>query len=141
MKKIIFLLTILLSLSSCSVEMTNNGDLDGFWQMYEMQVDGGEIKDMRNTGNTMGVNFNIMSFREGGNYDCIYCRFDNDGTYLRIYDFRVGKHDITDLPVEDPSTLNVFGIFSLDEKFKIETMTSSSMILRSERALLKLRKY
>lgn len=141
MKKIIFLLTIILSLSSCSVEMTNNGDLDGFWQMYEMQIDGGETKDIRNASIVMGVNFNLMSLREHGNNDCIYCRFSNDGTYLRIYDFRVGKHDITDILVEDPSTLNVFGIFSLDEKFKIETMTSSSMILRSERALLKLRKY
>lgn len=140
MKKIFYLLTILLSLSSCSVEMSNNGDLDGLWQMYEMQIDGAEPVDMRYTGTTMSVAFRMMSLK---NYyqPMVYCRFENTGNTLRIYDFRLGIHDVSDLPIEDPEVLNPFGIFSLDEHFKVEVMTGSDMVLRSDRALLKFRKY
>lgn len=141
MKKLLYILTTALLLSACEMEMSDNGNLDGLWQMTEMQIDNQAPVDMRTTGTVMGVQFNLMYIHNSTGGIQTYSRFSNEGGYLRLYDFREKKHDVSDFPIEDPTLLNVYGIFSLDERFKIETLTSSNMILKSDRSLLKFRKY
>lgn len=136
---IVFLFPI--CISSCEFEMSDNGDLDGFWQMTEKQIIGEKAVDMRNTGTVIGVQFKLMNIRNSVGGKDLYCRFNNDGNTLRLYDFRIKNHDVSDLPVEEVSMLYEYGIFSLDEKFKIETLTNDRMELSSEHSILKFRKY
>lgn len=140
-RNIFLIAALVLTITSCEIEMSNNGDLDGLWQMTEMKIDDNPVKDMRNTGTVIGVQFRLMNIRNSVGGNDLYCRFVHEGNTLRIYDFRIRIHDVSDLPVEDVSMLSEYGIFSLDETFKIETLSESYMVLRSSRSLLKFRKY
>lgn len=140
-KKIFYILTTLLLMTSCEFEMSDNGTLDGLWQMTEMQETGKEAVDMRETGTIWGFQFRLLELRNKSKQNGILCRFEHKGNHLRIYEPYNQEHDVQDTPITDPIVLNPFGLYTLDEDFNIETLTNNEMILVSNRTRLKFRKY
>lgn len=141
MKKFIYMFATLFIMTSCEIEMSDNGDLDGFWQMMEMHDIDGNTIDMRETGTIWAFQFNLLELRSRADQNGIICRFEHKADHLRVYDPRVQRHIDSDKPVTDPIILNPFGIYTLDEDFKIETLNGDYMTLVSEKVRLKFRKY
>lgn len=127
--------------SSCEFEMSDNGVLDGLWQMTEMQKTGEEAKDMRNTGTTWGFNFRLVELRSYTSTSSVLCRFEHKDGHLRIYEPRDQKHDESDVLITDATILNPFGLYTTSEDFQIEALTSSNLTIKSDKVRLKFRKY
>ena len=137
MKKIgsfIAAMMIITLLYSCDIQGSDNGALDGFWQLTEMTVweDGVQTgpTDMRESGIYWGVQGDLL--RIGSTY----FDFEHNGNTLRLWNpFRGNTY------VEDAEELKSYGLYSLEENFTVEQLTGSEMTLRTEIVRLKLRKY
>ena len=121
-------------LTGCEIHGSDNGALDGFWQLTEMTVwENGEQQgptDMRESGIYWGVQGDLL--RIGSTY----FDFEFTGHNLRIWNpFRGDSY------VEDATELKRYGLYSLEENFTVEQLTGSEMTLQSEMVKLRLRKY
>lgn len=121
-------------LTNCDIQGSDNGALDGFWQLTEMTVweDGVQTgpTDMQESGIYWGVQGDLLRI------GTTYFDFEFTGHNLRIWNPFRG-----DTYVEDASELKRYGLYSLEETFTVEQLTGSEMTLRSERVKLHLRKY
>ncbi len=140
---IYLIIGISLLLTSCHLVTSDNGDLDGLWQMTIMEdLQTGEVSDGRDNsvswafqggmvqmnGNTIPLNHVIGKFEKGGNS-------------LRIYHMAIFTHSKGDTPIEDASMLEVVGITQLDENFQILELNSNTLRLESAAKRLTFRKY
>ena len=138
------LLTIPL-LFSCTLEHVDNGKLDGYWHLEQV--------DTLATGGTcmldeqrrfMGIQAHLLALSNIDNPDSpknFICHFERQGNSLRIYDIYYDNRDNGDIKVTDASVLHPFGIHSLDETFNIDKLTHNALILRSEALALRFRRF
>ena len=144
MKAIIYSCVVLFFLSSCNMETSNNGDLDGLWQMLTIEnLQTGEVKDGRDVGTGLNWAFQGRLLMMRGSEEFVW-RFDHSGETLKLYTpYYSGRfkevHD--DTPVTDATPLNVYGVYRLEEYFKILQLESDNMRLESPNVRLTFRKY
>lgn len=127
----------LMLLTGCEIWSSDNGDLDGLWQMTLMEdLQTGETTDVRTRQLTWGVQGPLIEF--GGGRDVI-AKFELTGTSLVLRDFSF--NGVENKPVEDLSVLRVYGINRLEEYFKVLVLDSDEMRLESADVRLTFRKY
>lgn len=150
-RKIFLYLPILIMafplLSSCELESSQNDELDGFWLIT--QVDSLETQHTLSCRDSL----KFWSFQA----DMLRMQQLLDETRMSVYLFRF-KHTGKELEVSDPHKYNrmegnepigierineirTFGIYTLDEKFEIETLNNKKMILKSNNLRLWFEKY
>ena len=135
---------MLLMVAGCDVESSDNGDLDGFWQMTEKTDKYEKVgaKDMRNSGLTWSFQGKLLELRDVN--DCqrdMVLSFEHTGNQLRVYNPYLVERDSGDIKVTDPMMLLPYGIFNMDEKYNVVELSSDKMVLENERFALKFRKY
>ena len=149
LKTIIATLAIV-SLASCEIETSDNGDFDGFWHLERVDtLATGGTCDLSKKRVFWGVQYKLISV-----YDT-----DKEGTfgyYLRFTQTRdkiVTKspyknnwhqdngEDGGDIPVDDPTQLAPYGINNLAEEFVKEKLNGGQMILRSKTLRLKFKRF
>lgn len=142
MKKIFYIAFItLLTLTSCEVNFSTNGKLDALWQITEIQVKDGQPQNVVDEQLTWAFQFNLLELRSNKVYPNAMCRFEHKGDSLRIYQpLRAFFHE-SDIPFENAEELHPYGLYTLDEHFKIETLNSERMILSSDSVRVVLRRY
>lgn len=150
MRKIIIICFVIFAiLSSCEMEMSSNGVLDGYWQMTEMQWKGCDrATDMRDSGVYWAVEFKLLeinSLKNKPGYPRRYiCRFEHTGETLRVFEPRVELHDISDTLVtaaSDKKELRESGLHDADVTYAIIQLTSDRMELKSDSVRMVFRKY
>ena len=148
MKRFLYIIAIAcIIFTACDFETSNNGDLDGFWQLSQVDtLSTGNSTDMRHSDIYWSVQVNILEIRIG--LDRIMYRFENSGGKLRIWDPIANDRQITDSIVTDNSLMLKSGVTAtpgtggvLESTFNIETLNSDRMVLRNETYRLHLRKY
>lgn len=152
MKKILYSMVVGLTmlLASCTIETSDNGDLDGLWQLTAIDTlaTGGHA-DMRASDVTWSVQGRLLEFRW---VSCSYiCKFTYEDNHLLTGDIRVLDRDSEDPLVTDVKapyekfgpypTMADFGVNQLPEDFKVVTLTSGTMVLESSLLRLHFRKY
>lgn len=145
MKKLyIYIIGVMLLMVGCDVESSDNGNLDGFWQMTsktDKYAKCGAV-DMRDSGLTWSFQGKLLELRDvNDRQKDIVLSFEHDGNTLRVYNPYIVERDSDDIKVSDPMLLLPYGIFSLDEKCNVVELKSDKMVLENERFLLKFRKY
>ena len=149
LKTIIATLAIV-SLASCEIETSDNGDFDGFWHLERVDtLASGGTCDLSKKRVFWGVQYKLISV-----YDT-----DKEGTFgysLRFTQTRVkivtkspyknnwhqDKGDNGgDHPIDDPTLLAPYGINNLEEEFVKEKLNGSKMILRSKTLRLKFKRF
>ena len=149
LKTIIATLAIV-SLASCEIETSDNGDFDSFWHLERVDtLATGGTCDLSKKRVFWGVQYKLISV-----YDT-----DKEGTfgyYLRFTQTRdkiVTKspyknnwhqdngEDGGDIPVDDPTQLAPYGINNLEEEFVKEKLNGGQMILRSKTLRLKFKRF
>ena len=134
----------MLLMVGCDVESSDNGNLDGFWQMTsktDKYAKCGAV-DMRDSGLTWSFQGKLLELRDvNDRQKDIVLSFEHDGNTLRVYNPYIVERDSDDIKVSDPMLLLPYGIFSLDEKCNVVELKSDKMVLENERFLLKFRKY
>ncbi|MCR4809659.1 MAG: lipocalin-like domain-containing protein [Prevotella sp.] len=146
MKKSILLAFLTLFLSACHFEVSDNGDLDGFWQLYsEDTLSSGQSADMRQSGIYWAVQMRLLSIEAKKQNIRFLFRFTHEGSTLRLYDprvdFRPSFGERADTAVTCADSLHFLGLNSLDESFFVEELNSSRMTLRNDSLRLYFRRY
>jgi len=145
---VVAFMSTLLSLFSCTIEFSGNGDFDGFWHLTSVDtlLTGGRC-DLSGNLRYWGVNFNLIRLQDFGENEAqsFYVRFDLEKTTLRLYEMRDASSgqsagETVDTLVADPSVLSPYGINSLNETFTIEKLTGGSMILSTSELRLRFTK-
>jgi len=145
MKKLyIYIIGVMLLMVGCDVESSDNGNLDGFWQMTtktDKYAKCGAV-DMRDSGLTWSFQGKLLELRDvNDRQKDIVLSFDHAGNTLRVYNPYIVERDSDDIKISDPMMLLPYGVFNTDEKYDVVELKSDKMVLESERFLLKFRKY
>ena len=146
---IIFIFSVIaISFSSCTLETSDNGKLDGFWHLVSEEVLSADTTiDLSGQRIFWGVEYKLLNVSDkDGVYGDYYLRFNHDGDSLRVYspyknNWHENGEDGGDITVEDASVLLPFGISALDETFLVEQLGSSKMVLKSSAYRLRFKKF
>lgn len=144
MKALGLLVILAFMAASCTLEMSDNGKLDGFWQLQEMDtISTGGKCDTRDSLFFWAVQKNLLEIKdpEGAVEKNIVFRFEHVGDSLILTEPYYSNRDSSDIRIDNPEVLNRFGIYHIREPFFVNNLTGSKMELKSDRFLLHFRKY
>lgn len=137
----IIVLSLMFSVVSCDLETSNNGDLDGLWQLRSVDtLSTGASGDMRESGVYWAFQFDLMEAQMVSE-DGIFFRFTITADSLLLSDPYIDKRDSSDIALTDPTALYPYGIHALDEGFAVLSLSSSAMQLQCDELRLTFRKY
>ncbi len=132
-------------LASCTIESSNNGDLDGYWHLESIDTirTGGKC-DLSHQQLFWGVQHKLLLLN-GGSTSFFY-RFKQTGDSLILLTPYIngGHEDVEgggDTPLTEPSELRQYGIQHLEEHFLKEKLGGSYMVLRTDSFRLNLRRF
>ena len=148
MKKLFYLMALCLvaAMTACEFERSDNGALDGFWQMHSIDtLETGNTADMRQVGIYWSVQMNMLTIAHHEEDELYQFRFSHDDDVLRLYDprqcFRPGDGQRIDSAITDVTVLQPLGLNSLDERFKVLELNHSRMVLVNSLYRMHFRKY
>ena len=142
MKKITFLFAAFLLLTSCEIEFSNNGKLDGFWQMIAVDTLATQhTSDLKTSGRTWAFQGRLLEMRDTkGGYSDLYFSFEHRGDSLFLDSPYLSDRDVDDIKITDVNIVRPYGVNDLKEGFEIESLSNNKLILRSKTLRLMLRK-
>lgn len=146
--KLTVIISIIVSLTSCTIESSDNGKLDGFWHLEEVDtLATGGVADLSEKRIFWGVQHKLISIKD---YDAesFYCRFRQTGDslilsspYLNHWHQDHGDNG-GDIPMKSVSdNLRRCGINHLEENFCKLRLTKEEMILKNEELTLRFKKF
>jgi hypothetical protein len=146
MKRIVYILTLSVMLVSCELETSGNKELDGYWQMSQVDtLSTGGVADTREALVYWGVQGKLLQIRfsENGKFlgEGLLFRFNRDNGMLTLSSPILHHLYETDEPISDVELLKPFGIFNLEEVFSIEELNDDVMVLASDTLRLHFRRY
>ena len=144
MKKI-FLLTIGLCwlTAACELETSDNGDLDGFWQLSAVDtLSTGHATDTRASGTYWAFQGPLLQMRDtvAAHPDLIF-NFLHTGDSLLLQSPYFLIRDSGDVRIKELGDLSTFGITRTEERFKVVELNGDNMQLQSTQLRLHFRKY
>jgi hypothetical protein len=146
MKRIAYILTLSVMLVSCELETSGNKELDGYWQMSQVDtLSTGGVADTREALVYWGVQGKLLQIRfsENGKFlgEGLLFRFNRENGMLTLSSPILHHLYETDEPISDVELLKPFGIFNLEEVFSIEELNDDVMVLASDTLRLHFRRY
>ncbi|MBQ8948966.1 MAG: lipocalin-like domain-containing protein [Prevotella sp.] len=146
MRKLLYILTLGVLLASCELETSGNKELDGYWQMFQVDtLATGGVADTREALVYWGVQGDLLQIRfsENGKYlgEGFLFRFHQEEYSLTLSSPILHHLYETDEPVTDVEVLYPYGIFNLEEEFGIEELYEGRMVLNNGVLRLHFRKY
>lgn len=121
-------------LSSCEYEMSDNGQLDGYWQLAAVEaLDDVAATDVRSSRIFWSFQVNLLQLSDQ-NYlqPWFLFRFEHRGDSLHVYNPYLLDRTSADQPLTDPQALSPYFLDQLDDSFLIERLDDDQMILRNE---------
>ena len=143
MRKLLYLIITFMMIIACDIHRSDNGDLDGFWQLKSVDtLSTGGTCDMRDSMRFWGFQANLLHVRykneKTGN---VLFRFNHTGNIMILSDPIIDMRDSSDLILTDTTLLYHYGIQDVPETLKVVTLNKSTMILENRLLRLHLRKY
>lgn len=150
MKKLSLYIIIGVSLLmvSCNLVISDNGDLDGLWQLRTIEnLRTGQISDGRDRGVQWAFQGSLLQLCASTDtiFSDVFCSFCHDGATLELTNphffgrFVEGVND--DVRVEDAKYLHVYGLYRLEESYRVLQLDGETMRLQSDSVRLYFRKY
>ena len=145
MKRFLYIIIgVVLLMTSCDKETSDNGYLDGLWQMTLMQNKTTDVakSDMRSSGITWAFQGHILELRDlkNGNQDIIMS-FNHNGNKLKVFAPYKVDRDSDDIIINDVALLLPYGIGNTTAEYRITELSGSCMILDDDVWHLEFRKY
>ncbi len=145
------LITIfLLLLTGCSIETSDNGVLDGRWQLMEINYFDGSNRKVETKEQLIfwDIQYKLISIHSmsGKLHDSLteesLCRFNYTKDSLKLSDFYRHFRE-ADQKIDDPLTtyFQKTGINGINANFAVLHLDSKSMLLQSDYAKLSFRKF
>jgi hypothetical protein len=142
MKKIVYIFSTLLLLSSCDLETSNNGNLDGYWHLERVDTLStlGSL-DLSQEKLFWAFQKDLLQLR--GDKQEFYLRFNHHDDQLDLSDPHLKDREKDD-PAISSSTMYLilpYGINEEQESFQVVTLNSDDMVLRNQDLQLWFRKF
>lgn len=141
-------MVLLTFMSACDLHTSNNGDLDGFWQLTSMDsLSTGRSGDMRSQKIFWSVQAHLLEMCDlhdvnpGMCHEPILFRFNHEGDRLSLSEPIANNRNISDSIVVNPVTVRFYGLSRLDETFKVLQLDADNMTLQSDYFRMYFRKY
>ena len=142
-----FVAISMFAFSSCELESSDNGKLDGFWHLESIDsLENGKMVDMSKLHVFWGIEYKLIAATQyDNNTERMFFRFEQTSDSLKITQAFInhGHQDNGgDIPLtEITNDLRYYGINNLPEGFAKEALSGSKMILRSKTLRLKFKKF
>ena len=142
-----FVAISMFAFSSCELESSDNGKLDGFWHLESIDsLENGKTVDMSKLHVFWGIEYKLIAATQyHNNTERMFFRFEQTSDSLKITQAFIthGHQDNGgDIPLtEVTNDLRYYGINNLPEGFAKEALSGSKMILRSKTLRLKFKKF
>ncbi len=124
MKKIIFVLLVIATITACQKE-DDNGKLGGFWKLLAIEKSNGDITDTKENSLFWRIQLDLIQV---GTY---FGRFQHTGDSLLIQMIDIPATALVQYGIEDAA----------NARFAMEHLSRKSMILKSDYARLRFRKF
>ena len=143
MRRFFLYIIIGIGLTACDVEFSDNGDLDGFWQLCSIDtLETGRTGDVRDKGLTWAFEGKLLEVRDVQKvHQDIILSFSHGNGTLQIFSPYLVYREEGDLKIEDIDFMRPYGINQLEESFRVLELNSDRMVLESEVVRLSFRKY
>ena len=148
MKKIMSIMAALTMLTACELHTSDNGDLDGFWQMTQMDtLATNRSGDMRSLKIFWAVQGDMLEMRDLHAIDVTQChekvnfRFRLEGGKLLLLEPIANDREISDSIITSPATVAFYGLSSLEQVLDVIRLESDRMTLQTELYRMYFRKY
>lgn len=150
MGRLVMVLVAVLSFSSCELEHSENGKLDGFWHLESIDtLATGNTADLSKLHVFWGIEHKLISVRETDKgVGSFYFRFEQTSDSLKItkvysnHGHQDSGEDGGDIPVEEVTDgLRYYGVNAIPEGYQKEALSGSKMILKSKTLRLNFRKF
>jgi len=135
-KFLLYILIMCTALFSCD-KMPANGDLDGMWQIMEIE-EGGKTTDMKLEQVYMSIQLKLFQLGDKLNGRRYYGYFERTGDTMHFWQFSYASlnesaaDDNTPIKEENVSLIHPYGFRTIDERFTIEKLTKDLLILRND---------
>lgn len=143
MRKLLYALIGAVMLTACELETSDNGDLDGYWQltMVDTLSTGGSL-DMRERLMFWAVQHKILEIRDtkSANSNVMF-RFSHTADSLILSEPVINLRDSSDIIVKDYALLRRYGIYNVPESLHVDHLSGGSMTLASPLFRFHFRKY
>ena len=83
----------------------------------------------------------ILEARNVEKLEYVMFRYNHENGILSLYDARYNNREIGDEQITDVTVLQPYGINKLEESFAVESLSGSTMILRSDMLKLYFKKF
>ena len=140
-----FVLFILLGAVACD-KVPMNGRLDGMWQILSVETPQG-VRDVKSERAYMSIQLHLTQWDYANQR--YYAHFSHEGDSSCFYDF-AGLSAHATVADDDPAItaeemsgglFHVYGIHTLDARFRIVHLSGSSLILQAADTTLTFRKF
>lgn len=136
-------LAALLSTACSDFHTSDNGLLDGFWQLSQVDTlatnRSGDVRDRKMFWAVQG---DLLEVRDLATYHVsVFFRFEHRDGMLTLSHPVVDNRLVSDSLVQDVNTISFYGIDHMEEMFKVLQLDKKAMTLESERLRMHFRRY
>jgi hypothetical protein len=124
---------LIFSFTSCELETSGNGDLDGFWHLVQVDtLQTGGVNDTSKELFFWSFQVNLLELSDHTYANAIYmARFNHENGQLKVtqpclYDRYEGNKMVTE---ENVNVISPYGLNALEETFRVEELSGSKMTL------------
>lgn len=128
--------------TSCEFETSDNGKLDGYWQLAQIDTLQGGSADVTASRQFWSVQMHLLQVEDHHYLLPAYLfRFEHRGDSLRLYNpYQVDRAG-ADKPITDASLLRPYAIQRLEQRYLIEQLNDDRLVLRSDSLRLFFNRY
>lgn len=127
-------------------KMPANGDLDGMWQIMEIEHNG-IVKNVAKDQLYMSIQLKLFMLGDTVNSRRFYGYFEHKGDSMHLWQFSYASKNETDaddniiIPEANMEQLSPWGFYSTDEKFKVVTLTKNTLELKNNLSTIRYIKF
>ncbi len=143
MRRLLYFTLSLIMITSCTLDSSDNGALDGYWQLSSIDtLANGHSVNMRDSGIFWAVQKDLLVARATKEplLEVIFI-FKHTSDSLILSKPHLAFRDSSDIIVTDASVLYRLGVTDLQEHYAVSELSSSRMVLRNNDLQLLFRKY
>ncbi len=129
--------------SSCELETSHNGDLDGMWHLIRVDtLENGHYADLQNEKIYWSFQRKLLQLDDkSGRNTSILFYFDRQASNMKVYNAYIYDRNKGDEKLNDPMFLHPYGLSKLEENLNIEHLSGGKLLLSTAKLRLRFVKF
>ncbi len=138
---ILLTMTVLAFISSCEMESSHGGDLDGYWHLQRIETTQGHAADYQDKRVFWAIQGHLIQLTDRDyQHAFLVSRYVRQGDSLILEHPYIDDRNHGDPEITDPEILRFYGLLPVSSRYHIETLNSDRMSLSADTLSLHFRK-